>query len=378
MPPGHGRDTRLQGPALAAPLSDPSEVGPLVDAGATELYCGVLPRTWKRDFSTVIAFNRRYMDFASLNGLDELRKVIRDAHDRDVKVYLALNAHVYVAGEHERVLDWLGDALACDLDSVIISDLGLILAAREAYPDARICASTGLSTFNSESVVFLKELGLSRIILERQLTTDEITNIRQKVPDIEMEAFVLNGRCRNVEGYCTFQHGHEDVLHPIHPILGRMLIRVLYHPHALALGARLPRKTIETGPVERAIAHVYNPCRYTYSVTGKGPVAGSASDRVRSILGRKVQANCGACALYDLWQAGVDSFKVVGRVFPTARKVADTRFVADLIKYLIEDEPDRDTFFTRVKKDYRRRFGMSCDIDSCYYPEVDWCKGVGR
>ena len=105
-------------------------------------------------------------------------------------------------------------------------------------------------------------------------------------------------------------------------------------------------------------------------------MAGSASDRVRSILGRKVQANCGACALYDLWQACVDSFKIVGRVFPTARKVADTRFVAELIKYLIEEEPDRDTFFTRVKKDYRRRFGMPCDIDSCYYPEVDWCKEV--
>jgi len=352
-------------------------VGPLVDAGATELYCGVLPRTWKRDFSTVVAFNRRYMDFASLNGLDELRRVVRDAHDRNVTVDLALNAHVYVDGEHQRVLEWLGEALACELDSVIISDLGLIIAAREAYPDARIYASTGLSTFNSEGVGFLKELGLTRIILERQLTIDEISSIRKKVPDIELEAFVLNGRCRNVEGYCTFQHGHEDILHPIHPLLARLLVRVLFHPHALSLGSKLPRRATESGPVERAIAHIYNPCRYSYKVSGTGPAADTASERVRSIIGRKVQAYCGVCALYDLWRAGVDSFKIVGRVFPTARKVADTRFVADLTKYLIEDEPDRDTFFTRVKKDYRRRFGMPCDFDSCYYPEVALCEEAG-
>jgi putative protease len=261
------------------------------------------------------------------------------------------------------------------VDSVIISDLGLFLAAREDHPEARLCASTGMVALNSESVGFLSQLGASRVILERQLGIGEVRRIKEAHPGVELEAFILNGRCRNIEGFCTFQHGHQDVLHPVHPAVGRVLYRAMHHPLLYSVGVRLPRWMTERGPVERAIAEVYNPCRFTYEVGVEGPAACAASERIRSFLGRKVQAYCGGCALHELWEAGVDAVKVVGRIFPTSRRVEDTRFIAGLLRRLREERPAREEFHAMAREAYRSRFGVACDFESCYYPDAGWAGG---
>ncbi|PIP31295.1 peptidase U32 [bacterium (Candidatus Howlettbacteria) CG_4_10_14_3_um_filter_37_10] len=129
-----------------------------------------------------------------------LKEAIDLAHSLGKKFYVTFNifAHNY---NLEKIEEDIKKIAAFGPDAIIASDPGVINFVRE-NSDVPIHLSTQANTTNWQSVKFWKDLGVKRIVLARELTTQEIKEIHNKVPDIELEVFVHGAMCVSYSGRC--------------------------------------------------------------------------------------------------------------------------------------------------------------------------------
>ncbi|MFC1751447.1 tRNA 5-hydroxyuridine modification protein YegQ, partial [Pseudomonadota bacterium] len=97
-------------------------------------------------------------------------------------------------------------------DALIMADPGLIMMVREKWPEVPIHLSVQANTVNYQAVKFWKSMGLERVILSRELSLDEIEDIRQRCPDMELEVFVHGALCIAYSGRCLLSgyFNHRD------------------------------------------------------------------------------------------------------------------------------------------------------------------------
>lgn len=131
---------------------------------------------------------------------EELKEAVLYCHNRNVKVYLAINILISDA-EMEEAYHAVKQALQAGVDAFIIQDTGLAKMIREHFPDARLHASTQMSIMSPAGVKFAKSLGFDRIVLPREMNLNEISEIR-KSTDLELELFVHGALCMSVSGQC--------------------------------------------------------------------------------------------------------------------------------------------------------------------------------
>ena len=178
----------LPKPELLAPAGTIAAGLTAFDCGADAIYAG-LPR-----------FNAR--ERGDNCTADEMSRLIAYAHKNGRKVYVTLNTLL-----KETELDEAADIAAAlaDMgpDGVIVQDLGLVRLLRECFPSLAIHGSTQMGLHNSAGADFAKAIGLSRIILERQTTFEELLAIRKNT-DIELEIFIHGALCCGRSGGCLF------------------------------------------------------------------------------------------------------------------------------------------------------------------------------
>jgi putative protease len=143
--------------------------------------------------------------------LEELGIGISEAHQLGKKFFVASN----LMPHNTKVKSYIKDmepVIAMQPDALIMADPGLIMMVRERFPEAVIHLSVQANTVNFASVKFWQKLGLSRIILSRELSLDEIEEIRQQCPDIELEVFVHGALCMAYSGRCLLSgyFNHRD------------------------------------------------------------------------------------------------------------------------------------------------------------------------
>lgn len=131
---------------------------------------------------------------------EELKKAVEYCHNRMVKVYLAINILISDR-EMQDAYNAVRDALLAGVDAFIIQDTGLAKMIREHFPEARIHASTQMSIMTPAGARFAKSLGFDRIVLPREMTLDEIIEMKNST-DMELELFVHGALCMSVSGQC--------------------------------------------------------------------------------------------------------------------------------------------------------------------------------
>ncbi|MGN1142979.1 MAG: U32 family peptidase [Anaerovoracaceae bacterium] len=140
--------------------------------------------------------------------LEEMKEGVEFAHARGVKCYLTVNifAHNEDIEPLTAYLLQLRD-MHMDLDAFIVSDPGIIDLIQEIIPDAEIHLSTQANMTNYRTANFWYKLGVKRIVLARELTFDEIRQLRQQIPDdMELEAFVHGAMCISYSGRCLLSN----------------------------------------------------------------------------------------------------------------------------------------------------------------------------
>ena len=144
-------------------------------------------------------------------SLENLATGISEAHQQQKKLFVASNLL-----PHNRKVDtYMADmepVIELKPDALIMADPGLIMMVRERWPEMPIHLSVQANTVNYAAVRFWKSLGIERIILSRELSLDEIEEIRQKCPDIELEVFVHGALCIAYSGRCLLSgyFNHRD------------------------------------------------------------------------------------------------------------------------------------------------------------------------
>ncbi|WP_342244667.1 prephenate-dependent tRNA uridine(34) hydroxylase TrhP [Pseudomonas sp. OTU5201] len=136
---------------------------------------------------------------------------IAEAHAAGKRFYVVVN----IAPHNAKLRTFLKDlepVIAMGPDALIMSDPGLIMLVREHFPQMPIHLSVQANAVNWASVKFWQQQGLSRVILSRELSLEEIGEIRQQVPGMELEVFVHGALCMAYSGRCLLSGylNHRD------------------------------------------------------------------------------------------------------------------------------------------------------------------------
>ena len=175
-------------PELLAPAGSLAMMRTAFSFGADAVYAGQ-PR---------YSLRVRNNEFGSL---DILGKALAEARSAGKRFYIVSN----VLPHNAKVRTYLTDmeaVAALHPDALIMADPGLIDLVRNRWPEIPIHLSVQANTVNFAAVRFWRKLGLSRIILSRELSLDEVDEIRQECPDIELEVFVHGALCVAYSGRC--------------------------------------------------------------------------------------------------------------------------------------------------------------------------------
>lgn len=132
---------------------------------------------------------------------DNLAIGIKEAHDLGKKFYVVVNIQPHNSKLKNFIRD-LEPVVAMQPDALIMSDPGLIMMVREHFPHMDIHLSVQANAVNWATVKFWKNMGLTRVILSRELSIEEIAEIKQQVPDMEIEVFVHGALCMAYSGRC--------------------------------------------------------------------------------------------------------------------------------------------------------------------------------
>ncbi len=143
--------------------------------------------------------------------LEELQTGIREAHALGRKLFVASNLMPHNAKVKTYMAD-MEPVITMRPDALIMADPGLIAMVRERWPEVDIHLSVQANTVNYAAVKFWQSLGLKRVILSRELSLDEIEEIRQQCPDMELEVFVHGALCIAYSGRCLLSgyFNHRD------------------------------------------------------------------------------------------------------------------------------------------------------------------------
>jgi U32 family peptidase len=143
--------------------------------------------------------------------LEELQTGISEAHALGKKLFVASNLMPHNAKVKTYMAD-MKPVIEMKPDALIMADPGLIAMVRERWPEVPVHLSVQANTVNYAAVKFWKSLGLTRVILSRELSLDEIEEIRQQCPDMELEVFVHGALCIAYSGRCLLSgyFNHRD------------------------------------------------------------------------------------------------------------------------------------------------------------------------
>ncbi len=133
--------------------------------------------------------------------LEALAEGIQHAHRLGKKFFVVSNIYPHNSKIHT-FLDHIRPVVEMQPDALILSDPGMILLVREHWPEMDIHLSVQSNVVNFQAVRFWQKQGLRRIILSRELSLEEIAEIRQQCPDMELEVFVHGALCIAYSGRC--------------------------------------------------------------------------------------------------------------------------------------------------------------------------------
>ncbi len=177
---------------LLAPAGNFSKLKTAINFGADAVYMG------GKDFS-LRAFSDNFTN-------EELLKAVNYAHEKGKKVYItvnifAKNSDFIKAEEYFKYLEKI------KVDGVILTDPGFIMLAKKVAPSLELHLSTQANTLNKYSTKFWEETGIKRVILARELSFNEIKEIREYLnPETELEAFIHGAMCISYSGRCLMSN----------------------------------------------------------------------------------------------------------------------------------------------------------------------------
>lgn len=179
------------------------------DNGISNIYCGYLDNIIVKKIPEAFCIINRRGENSNICGKRNFKKFVLEAKKQGLNSYITFNG-LYTPEQYDWLLEAIKYVSSFDaVKGIIVCDIGLLLRLKQMKYNKHIVISTGGTTFNSSTVSFYKQFGITRIVLDRQLKTNEIKSILEKHKDINFEIFITFGNCLFVDGFCSFLHTME-------------------------------------------------------------------------------------------------------------------------------------------------------------------------
>ncbi len=174
---------------LLLPAGNLEKLEYAVNYGADAVYLGV------------VDFSLRAMRKGELITFENLKTAIDLAHKYGKKAYMTLNIFAFNKDiKHlEECIEIIKDA---NPDAILVSDFGIINIIKKYMPDTPLHISTQTNILNYECVKFWQDMGATRVVLARELSIPDIAEIKNKVPEMEVECFIHGAQCVSYSGRC--------------------------------------------------------------------------------------------------------------------------------------------------------------------------------
>jgi len=333
-------------PKILSPVSSYAGALQVVAAGADEIYCAVaIP-------GAEHLLNRPQS--CCLGSYDDLDLVSKHARSRGVKVVVTLELPFIADFMAEQMRNHVRSCVDAGADALIVGDVGLLLMVADMGLGIPVHASTLMGALNYEAVAFLRSLGASRVILERQEAIAEVQQIVRRNPDVEIEVFVHGGGCSNINANCY--------------LTGQL---------RMPKDALLRLASEIDGPVK--------PCRYPYDIYA------CASGKVGTKIARTTVLDafsyCSLCDLPALVNTGVTGLKIEGRCESVLYQVRTTRMYSQALDAIEQERTQPEKALMSLYDDLVKRYqsrpflpsydakdgslprlrGTACAPGRCYY-----------
>ena len=253
-------------PELLMPAGNVEKLKYAIKYGADAVYLGV------------VDFSLRAMRKGELITLENLKTAISTAQQMGAKAYLTLN--IFGFNSDIKALESSMDIIAdSNPDALIISDVGIMRLAKKYMPNTDIHVSTQANILNYEAVRFWQDMGATRAILARELPIKDVAEIKQRVPEMELECFIHGAQCVSFSGRCLL----SDYM--------------------------------TNGERKANSGNCSQPCRWSYKLVEETR-PGQYYEIEENEKGTQILSTKDLCLvkhLKDMIDAGIDSFKVEGR-----------------------------------------------------------------
>lgn len=311
----------------------------LASNGADEFYLGFHDEQWERVFGLDADINRMsgFREEANALSFEGLCETLRLLADEKATTFVTLNTAQYTSDQIGFIEShYLGAIADAGATGIICSCPQLITAARESGLEA--VASTMCGVFNEDIARFYISRGATRIVLPRELSLAEIAAIIQANPDVEYEAFLMRNGCLFSDSHCLGRH----------------------HKGCYSLCSALR----------------WAPYQLDFTTNNPASIAEAAEEAHDVYSNQLFIRACGMCALWHLKQAGVSSYKIVGRGDEIDHLCADVEITARNL----EAANSANTFhdYMRSMEKPGNREVLCRGHRSCYYPEINDVKRQTR
>ena len=306
----------------------------VINAGADELYCGVT-------ISGIKDFVLYRGPSCEIPTYSELGRLVKYAHNQNVKVVVVANRRFMTELIEKATTNHIRSCIDEGIDALIIGDIGILSIIKDMDVGIPLYASTYMVSMNYEAVNFLEKLGFTRVILDRQLTLNEIYEIVQR-SKIEIDIFVHGGGCSNINGNCY-----------------------LYHSNFPAMKRA----------IQMTEGHIKSPCALPFEVYDFS----DGQKRLGSVPIMDAFEYCSLCLLPKLVNIGITGFKIVGRCANIWYQESATKAYRELIDLLMRGQMES----FRLKLESLRSGGLvpeppalmnlkefGCEQKRCYYEHL--------
>ena len=180
----------MRKPELLAPAGDLERLKVALNYGADAVYFG----------GTMFGLRANAINFT----LDDIKEGTNYAHKLNKKVYVTVNIVLHNK-ELDGILEYLKELDKIGVDGIIVCDPYIVELAHQ-NTNLNICISTQESTLNYEAVKFWKKEGVTRVVLGRETSKEDIIKIKKEVPDMEIETFIHGAMCASYSGRCVLSN----------------------------------------------------------------------------------------------------------------------------------------------------------------------------
>lgn len=319
-------------PELLMPAGNVEKLKYAIKYGADAVYLGV------------VDFSLRAMRKGELITMDNLKLAIDTAHEMGAKTYLTLN--IFGFNSDIKALESCMDRIVdSNPDALIISDPGIMRLAQKYMPKTPLHVSTQANILNYEAVKFWQDIGATRCILARELPIKDVAEIKQKVPDMELECFIHGAQCVSFSGRCLL----SDYM---------------------------------TGGERKANSgNCSQPCRWSYKLLEETR-PNEYQEIIQDEKGTHILSTKDLCLvknLKEMIEAGIDSFKVEGRTKSLYYVSAVAKAYREAIDLVLQNpDADMQPYFEELLKVGNRGYTTGFYLGNGEYPSDGYSYDISK